>query len=63
MSTHDLGERLIAAFDGLGNFHLIFWNCQLFAKIFLQIICEEPVDFESWTASQITRFVNLSCEK
>jgi len=51
-----VGEDMIAAF---GDYHRVFWNCQLFAKCFLEVICEEPVSFDGLAVSDATNLVCL----
>jgi hypothetical protein len=48
------GKDMIAAF---GDYHRVFWNCQSFAKCFLQAICEKPVSFEAWAVSDAANLV------
>ena len=57
--SNDIGEHLLDEFKKLGSYHFIFWNCQLFAKIFLKLICQDPetIDFGALTSAQVTRFV------
>ena len=50
------GEDMIAAF---GDYHRVFWNCQLFAKCFLEVICEETVSFDALAVSDATNLVCL----
>lgn len=44
-----------------GNYHLIFWNCQAFAKLFLGLVCEEKdAKFNEWSAGDTTNLVTSS---
>jgi hypothetical protein len=56
----NVGERLAKGFEDVGEYHVIFWNCQLFAQIFLKIICKEELNFGTWTAAQVVRLVKHS---
>jgi hypothetical protein len=52
------GYSLISNF---GNYHVIFWNCQTFAKLFLCMMCEEKdAKFDEWSAADTTNLVT-SC--
>jgi len=52
------GYSLIRNF---GNYHLIFWNCQTFAKLLLGMVCEEKdAKFDEWSAADTTNLVTLS---
>jgi len=55
--TNFSGRQLLKAFDILGKYHVIFWNCQVFAKLFLELICKEKVDFGALSAADVTRLV------
>lgn len=46
-----IGNAMIRAF---GNYHLIFWNCQLFAKCYLQVITGNNAVFTQWTSADVT---------
>jgi hypothetical protein len=46
-----IGEEMITAF---GNYHLIFWNCQMFAKCYLRVITEDDAVFTQWTSADVT---------
>jgi hypothetical protein len=47
-----IGREMIEAF---GDYHLIFWNCQMFAKCFLKVISDDnEATFDSWTSADIT---------
>lgn len=58
--TNHLGNQLTNTFQEMGSYHLLFWNCQNFAKVFLRLICHDPpdVDFKNWGTADITRLVN-----
>ena len=43
--------------EAFGDYHRIFWNCQIFAKCFLEVICEEPADFDAWTTAAASNLV------
>jgi len=53
------GLELLAAFKELGSYHFTFWNCQLFAKLFLKLICKDShaVDFDALTSAEVARMV------
>jgi hypothetical protein len=52
-----IGEKLISAF---GDYQRLFWNCQIFAKVFLRAICEESeVEFGHWTSADTTKLIHL----
>jgi hypothetical protein len=51
------GRQLIKAFDAFGKYHVIFWNCQIFAKLFLEIICDEKVTSNELGSADLTRLV------
>jgi hypothetical protein len=46
-----IGKEMIKAF---GNYHLVFWNCQMFAKCYLQVITGNDAAFTQWTSADIT---------
>lgn len=47
-----IGREMIDAF---GDYHLVFWNCQMFAKCFLRVISEDiGATFDQWTSADIT---------
>jgi len=50
------GKKMIDAF---GDYHRVFWNCQTFAKCYLQVICDEEASakFDAWTASDTSNMV------
>ena len=52
-------------FEEIGEYHVIFWNCQLFAQIFLKVLCKEDIDFGTWNAAQVVRMVkaHIRCAK
>ena len=57
--NYQIGTRLKKEFEKVGDYHVIFWNCQLFTKLFLRLICQEPkeINFDMWSASDVTRLV------
>ena len=57
--TYQVGERLTEGFEKLGDYHVIFWNCQLFAKLLLKLICHEPeqINFDIWSTADVARLV------
>ena len=46
-----IGEEMIETF---GSYHLIFWNCQMFAKCYLHIITGDDAVFTQWTSADVT---------
>src|SRR5579859_3476422 len=46
-----IGEEMINAF---GNYHLVFWNCQMFAKCYLRVITGSDATFNHWTTADVT---------
>ena len=47
-----IGREMIKAF---GDYHLVFWNCQMFAKCLLKVITEErDASFDLWTSADTT---------
>lgn len=46
-----IGREMIRAF---GNYHLVFWNCQMFAKCYLRVITGSDEAFNYWTSADIT---------
>ena len=46
-----IGEEMIETF---GSYHLIFWNCQMFAKCYLHIITGDDTVFTQWTSADVT---------
>ena len=46
-----IGEEMISAF---GNYHLMFWNCQMFAKCYLRVITGSDATFNHWTTADVT---------
>jgi hypothetical protein len=57
--TYQVGERLTEGFEQIGDYHVIFWNCQLFAKLLLKLICHEPeqINFDTWSTADVARLV------
>jgi len=64
--ANHIGQRLLAGFKKLGDYHIIFWNCQLFAKLLLRLICQdsERINFGALTSAEATRLVTQTyvCE-
>ena len=46
-----IGREMIDAF---GNYHLVFWNCQTFAKCYLRVITGSDSAFTNWTSADVT---------
>jgi hypothetical protein len=46
-----IGGEMIKAF---GNYHLVFWNCQMFAKCYLRVITGSDAAFSHWTSADVT---------
>ena len=47
-----IGREMIDAF---GDYHLVFWNCQMFAKCFLRVISDDiGATFDQWTSADVT---------
>jgi len=46
-----IGEEMIETF---GSYHVIFWNCQMFAKCYLHIITGDDTVFTQWTSADVT---------
>jgi hypothetical protein len=46
-----IGNKMIEAF---GNYHSIFWNCQMFAKCYLSVITDNNAVFDEWTSADVT---------
>ena len=46
-----IGEDMIDAF---GNYHVVFWNCQMFAKCYLRVITGSEAAFTQWTSADVT---------
>ena len=41
--------------DAFGDYHLLFWNCQMFAKCFLRVISDDSgTTFDQWTSADVT---------
>jgi len=56
--TYATGKELLKGFEELGSYHFIFWNCQTFTKLFLQILCHpQKVDIPDWTTAEVMRLV------
>jgi hypothetical protein len=52
-----VGERLVDAFEKRGGVNLLFWNSRVFAEIFLELLCDKPVEFDHWFFVQLTQSV------
>ena len=50
-SSRGLGAQMIKAF---GNYHVVFWNCQMFAKSYLRVITGSDAAFDQWTSADMT---------
>ena len=46
-----IGKDMIRAF---GNYHVVFWNCQMFAKCYLHVITGSDAAFTQWTSADAT---------
>ena len=46
-----IGREMIRAF---GSYHLVFWNCQMFAKCYLRVITGNDAVFTRWTSADVT---------
>jgi hypothetical protein len=53
MELTKIGLEMIEAF---GNYHVVFWNCQMFAKCYLRVITGSDAAFTEWTTTDV---VNL----
>lgn len=51
-----IGEEMINAF---GNYHVVFWNCQMFAKCYLRVITGSDAAFTQWTSADVTESIPL----
>ena len=40
--------------DAFGNYHIVFWNCQIFAKCYLRVITGSDAAFNEWTSADTT---------
>jgi hypothetical protein len=52
-----IGVEMIEAF---GNFHIVFWNCQLFAKCYLRVVTGSDTAFSQWTSADVTNQNGIS---
>jgi hypothetical protein len=43
-----IGMRMIEEF---GDYHVVFWNCQMFAKCFLSVITADEGVWDTWTSA------------
>ena len=46
-----IGEKMI---DQFGNYHRVFWNCQMFARCYLRVITGNDAVFDEWTSADVT---------
>lgn len=46
-----IGDEMIEVF---GNYHLVFWNCQTFAKCYLRVVTGDDAVFTQWTSADVT---------
>jgi len=46
-----IGEKMI---DEFGNYHRVFWNCQMFARCYLRVITGNDAVFDQWTSADVT---------
>ena len=46
-----IGEKMIQEF---GNYHRVFWNCQMFARCYLRVITGNDAVFDQWTSADVT---------
>ena len=46
-----IGKDMIAEF---GSYHVVFWNCQMFAKCYLRVITGSDAAFSHWTSADAT---------
>ena len=44
-----IGDAMITAF---GSYHRVFWNCQHFARLYLDVITDGQAKFEEWTLGE-----------
>ena len=45
-----IGKRMVQEF---GDYHLVFWNCQMFAQCFLSVILTEEYRWGQWTSADV----------
>jgi hypothetical protein len=47
--------------EAFGDYHRVFWNCQTFAKCYLEVICGKTAraNFDTWTLSDTSNMVPL----
>jgi len=45
-----IGRRMI---DEFGDYHTVFWNCQMFAKCFLRVITDDEAVWDKWTSADV----------
>jgi len=51
----EIGNKLLEAF---GSYHRVFWNCQAFAKCYLEIVCtSRAASFQTWTLADAASMV------
>ena len=46
-----IGQKMIEEF---GNYHRVFWNCQMFARCYLRVITGNDAVFDQWTSADVT---------
>jgi hypothetical protein len=46
-----IGQKMIKEF---GNYHRVFWNCQMFARCYLRVITGNDAVFDQWTSADVT---------
>jgi hypothetical protein len=46
-----IGKRMIREF---GNYHVLFWNCQIYAQCYLRVITDNDATFDQWTSADVT---------
>lgn len=46
-----IGVEMIKAF---GSYHVVFWNCQMYAKCYLRVITGSDAAFTQWTSTDVT---------
>jgi hypothetical protein len=58
--SKSVGNKMV---DEFGDYHRLFWNCQTFAKCFLQVLCgpQASAKFSSWTMAETSNMVLASC--
>jgi len=46
-----VGKRMVEEF---GNYHALFWNCQIYAQCYLRVITDNDATFDRWTSADMT---------